>query len=223
MIAAVIAAVLGGLLAGVLGGCGEEPQRGEPAGQDGDPSIAQGGEPVDPAVEVPAPDASFDADVVVEGETVRVSYRISNDGDTPVLLVNRVPDRGSSGALSDRRAYVVGTADGVVQVGQRLFARPDTDRTSWDSDPDVGLTRLRPGQSLAIDVEARLERYSPWGDDLGYGTITLPDPVEAVQFCLGVVAEPDASRILEQDGEALMTTHGSTADQYLFCTDPVPA
>jgi hypothetical protein len=221
------AVVLGGLLGASLAGCGDRSSGGEPTEQDADPSIVKGGEPSDPAVDVPAPDASFDADVVVEGDTVRVSYHVTNDGTTPLLLVNQVPDRGSSGALSDTRAYVVGGVaggpDGLVQVGHRLFARPDTDRMSWDSDPDVGLTRLRPGRSLDVQVEVPLERYSPWGDDLGYGTIELPDPVEEVEFCLGVVAEPDPSRIIEQDGDALMTTHGSTSDQYLFCTDPASA
>jgi hypothetical protein len=211
------------LVAGILvaSGCAdtqEEPLR---------PTSTEGG-PAEPTQDAPRPDVSFDVEVSPSADAIAVSWSLTNTGDARLVVVDRVPRAsGASVAYDPEAAYVVGGADGAVQVAQRLFDLPETDRMSWARLPRAGATELAPGDVLRRDVAVALplRRSSPWGDDIGHGPIELPDPVTSVQFCLGVVAgEPDPSWGLDRtDGEVLLNHGGgAVAAQHVLCSDPIP-
>ena len=186
------------------------------------------GAPAGSEQEAPRPDVAFDVEVSPGPDGIAVSWSLTNTGDAPLLVVDRVPRAsGAAVAYDPEVAYVVGGADGAVQVAQRLFDLPETDRMSWAQLPRAGATELAPGDVLRRDlvVELPLRRLSPWGDDIGYGPIELPDPVASVHYCLGVVAgEPDPSWGLQRTDDAILLNHGggAVAAQHVLCSDPVP-
>lgn len=209
------AALAGALAVLLLCGCDPESVTGSP-----EPS-----EPDDPPGEIERPDASVDIDVEPGASSIGVHYRLTNDGDTELLVPNLLPT--TAGTFDDDAglAYVTGDDDGAVMLSQRVFAMPETD-VSFAQIPRVGVTRVAPGADLEVSLEVPLplERRYPWGDDLGKGTIELPDPVGAVRFCLGVVPPPYQLHYgLEREDGVSSVTHGSAinAGQYLFCSDPV--
>lgn len=186
------------------------------------------GGPAEPSQDTPRPDVAFDVEVTPGAQSVAVSWSLTNTGDEPLLVVDRV-SRASGGAVvhDPQVVYVVGGDDGLVQVGTRLFDLPETDRMSWAQLPTAGATELAPGAKIERDlaVPVPLERLSPWGDDLGDGPIELPDPVRSVQFCLGVVAgEPQPSWGVERDGDVVLLEHGrgAVSAQHVLCSDPTP-
>jgi hypothetical protein len=76
-----------------------------------------------------------------------------------------------------------------------------------------------------LTVPVPLQRHQPFGEDLGYGPIRLPDPASEVTFCLGVIASPyDRSLGLRAGPEGDTIAHGNAAHdaQYLFCSESVP-
>ncbi|NYE35953.1 hypothetical protein F4692_001057 [Nocardioides cavernae] len=178
------------------------------------------------------PDVELGVEVGVEGTgragLLVVAWTLTNAGHEPLLVVDRVPrPSGASLAWDPRTAYVVGAGDGLVQVASRLFPLPETDRMSWARPPRVGATELAAGASLAREVAVPLPlvRSSPWGDDIGFGPIRLPDPVTSVQYCLGVVTgEPQPSWGLERVDGVVLLAHGGGAvvAQHVLCSDPVP-
>lgn len=186
------------------------------------------GGPVEPVHDAPRPDVDLDVDVVPGSDAVAVSWSLTNTGDRPVLVVDRAPRASGASVVHDPEvAYVVGGDDGLVQVASRLFDLPETDRMSWAQPPRAGATEVAPGESLAreLSVPVPFVRSSPWGDDIGYGPIELPDPPRAVQFCLGVLpADPRPSWGSGRDGDAVVLDHGSAAvaAQHVLCSDPIP-
>lgn len=210
--------LLGLLLVSGLSACddGGEGSNGKPAAS----------EPADPAGTSTRPAAQFDVQVTPEEDEVQVTYRLVNQGLAPLLVPNRLPVPAGAGVryLSDQ-AYVTGGPDGLVQLAHRVFAWPDTDRKTWEVAPRVGVTQVAPGRSVSAEltVPLPLTRNQPFGDDIGYGTIRLPDPVEDVVFCLGVITGSAAIPLHEDDG-VLLTEHGNSTNsaQHLFCSDPVP-
>jgi len=197
-------------------------------GGGGAPGIEDGGEPDDPGGKVDRPDASYDVKVTVDETDVHIQYSLSNDSGQPLLVVNQLPVVAGAGLrYRDDLAYVTGQDNDRVQLSQRVFAWPDTDKKNWAQAPRVGVTRLAPGKSVTatISVPRPLTRSQPFGDDLGYGTIALPDPVKDVVFCLGVIPSPWplAIGMTEDDGVPTIA-HGDASNeaQYLFCSDPKP-
>jgi len=193
----------------------------------GAPGIEEGGEPDDPAGDVERPDASYDVKVTADAAAVRVEYSLTNDSAQPMLVVNRLPEQAGAGLrYPTHGAYVTGQDDARVLVSQRAFAWPDTDRMDWAQAPRVGVSRLASGESVNVTlvVSRPLARSQPFGDDLGYGRIALPDPAEDVVFCVGVIPAPYplAIGMTEDDGVPTIA-HGDAANeaQYLFCSDPV--
>ncbi|MEJ7775390.1 MAG: hypothetical protein WKF72_11335 [Nocardioidaceae bacterium] len=190
-------------------------------------SVTDGGEPADPSVRVDRPQADFEVEIAVGASDVVVTYTFTNGSDDELLVVNRLPAAsGASVEYVSDIAYITGQDDGRALVSQRAFAWPDSDRIDFGQAPQVGATRVEPGGQVAVElsVPLPLERSQPFGDDLGYGTITLPDPVIDVMFCLGVIAPPYAPSLgLEDQAGVTTLAHGneSHAAQYLFCSDPV--
>ena len=186
------------------------------------------GGPAEPAQEAPRPDVDFTAEVTPGAESVAVSWSLTNNGDEPLLVVDRVPRASGAAVVYDPQAtYVVGGDDGLVRIASQLFHLPETDRMSWAQLPTVGATELAPGATIERDlaVPVPLERLSPWGNDIGFGPIELPDPVSSVQFCLGVVAgDPEPSWGLQRDGDVVVLEHGDGAAsaQHVLCSDPTP-
>lgn len=183
-------------------------------------------EPDDPPGEIDRPDATVDIDVEPGPTSVRVHYRLVNDGDVELLVPHRLST--PTGAFDDDAALVyitgaTGDEEDVVMLSQRVFATPDSDIDLAQA-PRVGATVVAPGDDLdvALEVPLPLQRRSPWGDDLGDGTIELPDPTSGVLFCLGVLPAPYAPNygVERQDGVTSIS-HGSAtnAGQYLFCSD----
>jgi hypothetical protein len=106
-----------------------------------------------------------------------------------------------------------------------VFAQPDTDRMDWAQAPKVAATRVAAGSTLrgTVVVPRPLERLQPFGDDLGYGTIALPDPARQVRFCVGVIASPYPVPVADQaDVAAPVLDHSqlNAEAQYLFCSEP---
>lgn len=219
-LAAVLVAIV---LAASLTGCDDGAG---PAGNRGTPSIEEGGEPTDPQVTAARPTATFDATVHPKPDRALVSYIFTNNSGGELLLVNRLPEpSGASVRYSSHLGYVTGDGDGQVLLSQRAFAWPDTDRKNWDAAPRVGVTRVAAGKTerVVLSVPLPLVRRQPFGDDLGYGEIALPDPIDSVRFCLGAIAAPyhPALGLQSEDGETTVAHGNKTHEsQYLFCTDP---
>ncbi|MDQ4052112.1 MAG: hypothetical protein M3237_05350 [Actinomycetota bacterium] len=221
-----------GLLTAVPSGCGADPEPQAQPSRDQPTDVTEGGEPADPASGAVRPTASVGIEVAADDDRLLVDYSVTNDGKDDLLVVNRLPQPAGAGtSYVDDIAYASGKDDGRVQVAQRVFPWPDSDRIDFGQAPHMGATGLPPGESLDVHLEVAmpLERRQPFGDDLGYGSITLPDPVTDIVFCLGVIAPPyprGVSPTLDPGDPSLMLlAHGDAAHeaQYLFCSDPVEA
>lgn len=218
------AAVTSVVLAATLGGCTDDDPA--PTGGGGT-TIEDGGEPADPAVKAPKPKATFDATVEPQSDDVRVTYTFTNESDGELLLVNGLPEpSGASVRYTDQLTYITGEDDGQVLLSHRAFPWPDTDRSAWGEAPRVGVTRVATSQTKTVEVTVPLPlvRRQPFGDDLGYGEISLPDPVDSVRFCLGAIAPPyhPALGLQSEDGQTTIGHGNKTHEsQYLFCTEPV--
>ena len=168
------------------------------------------------------PDATFDARLQVEGDSVHVSYRFTNEADEPLLVVNRLPtDVGAGVEYRAEAAYVVGLSDELVEISQRVFAKPEG--VEYESLPKVGVTEVPPGETVttAVVVPLPLALTGPWGEDPGPGAVDVPDDPAEVEFCLGVLTPPYDERLTTTDDGQRVTFHGSVERQALFCSDPV--
>ncbi|MEV6969176.1 hypothetical protein AB0M47_29090 [Hamadaea sp. NPDC051192] len=191
-----------GGLAALLGGCSAAPA-----------------EPADPPASGAPPAVGFTADVRVEGQSVHISYQLTNQSPDELLVLNRVP---AGGKTDPNAVYIVGrSGTHVVEIGKRAFAMPDTDKVSWAQAFRVGVTKVPPGQSVGeqLTVPLPLKRNHPYGDDYGDGAISLPDPIEQIVFCLGVVRASEAKGLAAD--ETLPHLSSTTSVQHLFCSNPV--
>ncbi|MBG6094434.1 hypothetical protein [Nocardioides luteus] len=176
-----------------------------------------------PSGSAPAPVATFDAEVTVADAEVQVSYRFANEGDEPLLLINRpaVP-AGAGVRYRTDAAYVTEDADGGALLSQALFGFPDTDQT-WASIPRVGVTEVAPGEAVEVEVTSALPLtwFHPFGTDLGTGSMSLPSDVARVRFCLGVVGprRPESMTPRTEEDGTRTVGHASAA-QHLFCSEP---
>ena len=189
-----------------LGGCAEESPYGE----------------FGPSSSAPAPAATFDADVTVSDTEVQVSYRFVNDGDDPLMLINRpgVP-AGAGIRYREDAAYVTEDAHGGALLSQAIFGFPDTDQT-WASIPGVGVTKVAPGEVVEVDVRSPLPLtwFHPFGSDLGTGPMSIPGDVDEVRFCLGVVSSPFPESMTPQtEVDGTRTIGHASAAQHLFCSE----
>ncbi len=148
-----------------------------------------------------------------------------NGSETGLLVADLVPPRGHLVADgTPLAAYAVSDGD-RVELAQRIFTWPDTDRT-WAVAPRIGVTRLGAGARLErrLAVPLPLAAHHPFGRDLGDGPVTLPAaPAEAV-FCLGVLAPPhDPALDLTREDGIESVEHGRVPfqRQHVFCSEPV--
>jgi len=175
-------------------------------------------EPPDPPASGAPPAVGFTATVSVEGQSIHITYQLTNQSADELLVLSRVP---GSGKNDPNAVYVVGrTGTHVVEIGKRAFAMPDTDKVSWAQAARVGVVKLPPGESVGeqVTVALPLKRRHPYGDDYGDGAITLPDPIEEVVFCVGVVRQSEAKGLAADD--TLPHLSSTTTVQHLFCSSP---
>lgn len=184
------------------------------------------GEPPTSEPTGPPPPVEFSASVTRDGDELRIRYRLTNEDSADLYVLNRVvsdvdPDpMGSSPEL----VYVTGHDAGTVEITKRAFDMPDTDRVAWESAAVIGATRLAPGQAAAEEfaVTLPLQRRHPYGNDLGYGEIRLPDPVESVIFCVGVVGEARQLEISTPESPYFEHMSSTTRAQHVFCSPSTP-
>ncbi|MFJ9393015.1 hypothetical protein ACIRON_29630 [Nocardioides sp. NPDC101246] len=174
-----------------------------------------------PSSSASAPEATFDADVAVSDTQVQVSYRFVNDGDEPLMLINRPGVAAGAGVrYREDAAYVTEDADGGALLSQALFGVPDSDQT-WESIPRVGVTEVAPGEAVEVDVRSAvpLTWFHPFGSDFGSGPMSVPNDVDEVRFCLGVVSSPfPESMTLRTEADGTQTVGHASAEQHLFCS-----
>jgi hypothetical protein len=165
------------------------------------------------------PDVAFTADVTAGEDGLDVSYRVTNESDGPVLVLNRVPveDTSIREELESEpdRVYVTRRDGGLVEVAKRTFEKPDG--LSLFAPFVLEATVLGPGatleESLAVPFPLEGRSLYPEADD---GLSELPDEIERVVFCVGVVEAPEGAA----DGEVARIEHG-VGDQRLLCSDEV--
>ncbi|MEU4453971.1 hypothetical protein AB0F44_21745 [Nocardioides sp. NPDC023903] len=161
----------------------------------------------------------FESEMAQAGGALEVSYRVINDADTDVYVVDSVPTY-ANGALQPASAdtvYVLGSGGSRAEVSKRVFALPDD--KSFAQMPAVGWVKLAAGEEMKRDVcvPLPLEEYRPFDDD---SVPELPDPVEEVIFCVGVLDLRD----LYPDGvpaEVTGLAHSDSAaeSQQILCSD----
>lgn len=200
-----LAALLG------LGGCGANAAA-EP------PDVASTGAP---------PPVSFTATLAVHDQAVHITYRLVNTGSRDLIVLNGVPAHEETGQpRPDRNAvYITGAGRGRVVIAKRAFAMPDTTKKTWYAAPRIAATPIAPGATIAeeITVPMPLRRRHPYGDDIGEGPITLPNPIKDIVFCLGVARPSDVTIDPDSPAAQPILPHlaGTTRGQHLFCSEPV--
>jgi hypothetical protein len=188
------------------------------------PSIAvphTASEPPNEAPTGPPPPAEFDASLTVDGDALRISYRLVNENDGDLWVLNRVPVAVTPTRVTTEpdAVYVTGRGDHTVEIAKRAFDMPPG--VGVEVPAEIGATLLPPGQAVAeqLTVALPLRRYHPYGDDVEDGLVLLPDPVESVLFCVGVVADTPYPPYPSSEGwPAFPHLVSTTRYQHLFCS-----
>ena len=182
---------------------------------------SQPGEPPTSSPTGPPPQVDITASVQPAGQALRVTYRLVNREDADLYVLNRVFPENDPFRLESEpgQVYVTGRDGHTVEISKRAFDVPPN--MNADAPAVVGATRLSPGEAVdeTFTVPLPLVRRHPYGN-AGQGVISLPDPVEAVVFCVGVVRdEPETTPGLPNE---LLFDHGSwtTLAQHVFCSEP---
>ncbi|MEI7054823.1 hypothetical protein WBG06_03315 [Nocardioides sp. CCNWLW239] len=161
----------------------------------------------------------FDSEITVAGDELEVSYRVVNDADADVYVIDSVPTY-ANGALQPASAdtvYVLGSGGSRAEVGKRVFALPED--KSFAQMPAVGWVKLAAGDEMKRDVRVPLplEEYRPFDDD---SVPELPDPVEEVIFCVGVLDLRDLyPQGVPADVTGLAHSDSAAEAQQIFCSD----
>lgn len=162
----------------------------------------------------------FESEVAQTGGALEVSYRVVNDADTDVYVVDSVPTY-ANGALQPESAdtvYVLGSGGSRAEVSKRVFALPDD--KDFAQMPAVGWVKLAAGEEMKrnVRVPLPLEEYRPFDDD---SVPELPDPVEEVVFCIGVLDLRDLyPEGVPADVTGLAHSDSAAESQQIFCSDP---
>lgn len=140
-----------------------------------------------------------------------IDVQVRNQGQAPMLLTDRMLRPGDQKQVGG--AYVLPGDDDQVEVSHRLLPLPEG--VAFAAPPVIGATTLAPGAERRWTLQLSLP-LAPNG--LGPDEQPLPDPVEAVVYCLGVLPE------LPGLGPDPVLEHGSRVAerQTLLCSDPIP-
>jgi hypothetical protein len=131
--------------------------------------------------------------------------------------------------------YVVGKDGGRVEIGKRAHPQPSPTNINLVRSPVLAGSALAPGGSISeeFSVPLPLRRSHPYGDNVGFGTVVLPDPVTEIVFCLGVIrgalatdhrspaAGPSATAVGVTEVGQIPHAGEVLTGQHLFCSDPV--
>jgi hypothetical protein len=183
-------------------------------------------EPVDPPASGNPPAVGFTATVTVEGQAIRISYQLVNQSPDELIVLNRVPAYAAAGTqkADPNSVYIVGRAKThTVEIAKRAYPMPETGKKDWGQAARVTGITLPPGQSVSeeLTVPLPLQRRHPYGDDFGEGTIALPDPINDVVFCVGVLRKSEAQSVAASgDGVSMPHLVSTTSMQHLFCSTP---
>jgi hypothetical protein len=135
------------------------------------------------------------------------------------------------------RPYVTGRGDGLVEVALRAFDVPDGIYPEMMA--RIGAVTVASGASItgAVLASMPLTRNHPYGDDYGRGVVRLPDPIQQVVFCIGVIRSAEARPLPEPTagpngslpqgagapGDVVFEHFsGTTQKQHVICAEPVP-
>ena len=162
----------------------------------------------------------FESEIAQTGGALEVSYRVVNDADTDVYVVDSVPTY-ANGALQPASAdtvYVLGSGGSRAEVSKRVFSLPED--KSFAQMPAVGWVKLAAGEEMKRDVRVPLplEEYRPFDDD---SVPELPDPVEEVIFCVGVLDLRDLyPKGVPAEVTGLAHSDSAAESQQVFCSEP---
>ncbi|MGX1808922.1 hypothetical protein ACWIGI_24645 [Nocardia sp. NPDC055321] len=182
-----------------------------------------GPEPGPLAGGAPAPGGvTFDADVVVTGTDIAVTWRVVNRSGNELVFPTPFSDRSATPAAE---SYVVPAGDDI-EIAQRFFDWPD-EVEELAQLPPVGIMRIRPGttESQTVRVRRPLTTHHPYWAPSERDSPKLPARPEGVVFCLGIVSQPYSSALQVDTSEGVESaahSGGIYAQQHRFCTDPVP-
>lgn len=159
-----------------------------------------------------------------QGQGLRVEYTVTNDGDVPVTVLDRMPAEGSfsSGYVVDpERVTVDAYADGMVELSKRSYATPDD--VALESPWELQGTRLPPGERLrGVGVTPFPLQVVGIGFDIEpVGVDEVPADAERWRFCIEVGQAGDVDVEATDDGlPAVWVTN--PMDGEILCTETQP-
>lgn len=158
------------------------------------------------------PEAVLTASIQPRQDTLAIRYTLRNNGSEPLVAYVGVTGEAASHAWD---VYVTAREDGVVEIAKRTFAIPPN--VNADSIGQIEGVVVAPGAEFSEDFAVPL----PLKARRPYTTKPkLPDPVEKVAFCLGVVLQKEAPQPgPTDDGER--GRYPLNGPQHLFCSDAV--
>ena len=146
---------------------------------------------------------------------IEISYELDNTGEKDFLVFNQ----GYFGTHSTK-VYVEPTADGNLQISQKLFAEPtgkNCPQRFVAIAPKAAWLKSKEKLSEKIQVELPLKLVAPYDDC--EPAPQMPDDPQTAKFCLGI-AEAAAEEInLTDDGR--IGRPEAIGEQKLLCSDPV--
>ena len=161
-------------------------------------------------------DLTLDASITADGHgALLVSYKVTNRGKAPVLLLNQ---GDTSFGLGAGRVYIEPQADGSVDLTQRGFAvPPGTQGPTPFAAIYPGVATLAAGQTLSqnLKVLPPLARRHPYMQSAP--NHPMPDPLKRVRFCLGVIEAADAPTKVSK-GVRVLTSLQAISGQRLLCS-----
>ncbi|PZS31481.1 MAG: hypothetical protein DLM59_09875 [Pseudonocardiales bacterium] len=173
----------------------------------------------------PRPEVSFTAGLTERSGSVQITYRIVNTGPVPLVIYDGAPsEHGAATSTLVPEAYVTARENGTVEIARRTFPVPPGVHP-------VALAVLRgtilpPGKTASGSFAVALP-LTPLRPYMGSAEIRLPDRVERLVFCLGVVRQDALSERLRdglpQPGGSAGPSRDSPlfphpSPQYLFCS-----
>ncbi|MGH9212608.1 MAG: hypothetical protein ACRD2C_18345 [Acidimicrobiales bacterium] len=163
------------------------------------------------------------AELVVDGATLQLTYRLENASDRTLLVGDAVAaPEGATHGPDPTGAWVTASSQGFVTVGKWPVAVPPEGGEGIEA-LSLYMTQVEPGASVdgRIELDWPLQGNHPYlaPDDL---PVPLPDPVETLRLCVGVdplTPEREQAPIVEEAGRSWLAV---PMDQLrgTLCTEP---